>query len=246
MFLGIDIGGTFTDMVIYDRKFEHYKTIESSKIKDLSTIAENLRVKAVGIGIAAWIKMGRIVKAPNLRILPNLSFQVPYVIENDANCFSYFASRVLDVKNLFGITIGTGIGGGIVIDGKIYRGLGISGEIGHIYVGGGRICSCGGRGHLEAYFGGKAFGDAKSLVESGKVYKLRSFKMFCKVVGAAIMLLNPEVVAFGGRIGGRLRKDMLESNICKYISTEHKPEFHVVRDDLSVAKGAALLASSNF
>lgn len=56
------------------------------------------------------------------------------------------------------------------------------------------------------------------------------------------MLLNPEVVTFGGRIGGRLKEDLLAEEISKLIPEVFKPEFRVIEDDYAVAKGASLLA----
>jgi glucokinase len=72
-------------------------------------------------------------------------------------------------RNLLGVWVGTGVGGGLVLDGKVYQGQGAAGEIGHMIVKpGGRVCSDGRRGHLEAYAGrGQMEVQARRLVKEG-------------------------------------------------------------------------------
>ena len=86
---------------------------------------------------------------------------LPVVVENDANAaawgeFPFGAGR--DVDDLLLVTVGTGVGGGIVLDGKLYRGaFGVAAEIGHMrVVPDGRLCGCGNRGCLEQYGSGTA------------------------------------------------------------------------------------------
>jgi predicted NBD/HSP70 family sugar kinase len=240
MILGVDIGGTNSDVVLLkDGDFEvvgSFKTVEF----DLSKI--RVDYDAVGIGIAVWFKNGKPVGAPNLERIPNLETDKPKVIDNDANCFAYFSSYVTKKKNVLSLTLGTGIGTGIVIDGRVYRGDGLAGELGHTFVGGRRKCKCGGYGHLEAYFGGWAIKNIKERLEDGSIYGTKGFKLFCIAVSNAIMLLNPEVVTFGGRIGGRLSEDVLAEEISKLIPGVFMPEIRVINDDYAVAKGASLLA----
>ncbi len=80
------------------------------------------------------------------------------VVENDVNAGIYAESRLGAGKGadeLLGIFVGTGVGGALVLDGKLRRGTtGLAGELGHVIVQpDGRVCGCGGRGHLEAYAG---------------------------------------------------------------------------------------------
>jgi glucokinase len=72
-------------------------------------------------------------------------------------------------RNLLGVWVGTGVGGGLVLDGKLYQGEGAAGEIGHTIVKpGGRVCSDGRRGHLEAYAGrGQIEAEARRRVKQG-------------------------------------------------------------------------------
>lgn len=124
-------------------------------------------VRAVGVGCPGPVdvKAGLVVVAPNFpgwRDLPvrdALQRQlggIPTVLENDANVAAYGEFRMgvgRGLESLVMITLGTGIGGGIVIDGAIHRGCtDTAGELGHVIVEvGGRLCGCGRRGCLEAY-----------------------------------------------------------------------------------------------
>jgi len=252
MILGIDVGGTNIDVVIMkeaDWEILTFKTPEA--ITCLSDFVEKRwpDVKAIGVGIAAWFEIckskKKIIHAPNLSVIPKLNFSKPFVMDNDANCFAYFASKILGVKNLFGVTVGTGIGGGIIYEGKIYRGCGAAGEIGHTYIGGEKKCKCGGKGHLEAYFGGWALSESKDIKEilsSGEIYESRAFELFCISIANAVLILHPEVVAIGGRIGGRLDEKKVRDGIRKWLPDVLDVKVQIIKDDYAVAKGAAMLA----
>ncbi len=176
----------------------------SEVIQNLSGfIEENFSsAEAVGVGIAVWFVDGKPVKAPNLPFIPDMKLDIPLIVDNDANCFAYFAAKTLNFRYLLAVTVGTGIGGGIIVDGEVYRGRGAAGEIGHTFVGGNKKCRCGGEGHLESYFGGWALEDARELIESGRIYDRTEFVLFCQSLANAVMLLNPEAIALGGRMGG--------------------------------------------
>ncbi|WP_202319288.1 ROK family protein [Archaeoglobus neptunius] len=246
MILGIDIGGTNTDIALMDGENFTLRTIKTSDFHDIHEIIDFSSVEAVGIGIAAWFEEGRIIHSPNLPAIPETDFPKPTVIDNDANCFAYYASRILNCRNLLGITVGTGIGGGIITDGKIYRGRGAAGEIGHTHVGGNRRCKCGGTGHLETYFGGWALSQygkgAEMMLDTGEIYECEGFRFFCISIANAIMLLHPDAVAVGGRIGGRLDQKVLRERIKEWLPDVIEVEVHTIKDDHAVAKGAAMLA----
>ena len=253
MILGIDIGGSFTDMLLFDgKKFCHYSTFPTTLENIKEEIGKVLQqINAIGIGIAAWIKKGRIVHAPNLPFKEfDLQINLPYIMENDANCFAYAASKIFSESNMIGITVGTGIGMGIVIDGKIYRGEGIAGEIGHAIIGGNEQCVCGGKGHLECYFSGwsikKKYGkEAKQLFAEGKFPYDENFNIFCKAIANAVLLFDLPFIAIGGRIGGRLDKEKLHK-IHDFLPRHFRPKIKVIKDDYMVAKGACFLAEIKF
>jgi glucokinase/N-acetylglucosamine kinase len=254
-FIGVDVGGTNIDIVLFDGRFTHLHNFPTKeKIFELPNILKDLekRYKArVCLALAAWIREGKVVKAPNL---PEFEFENLGFLENDANCFAFFASKKLGLKDLLGITIGTGIGSGVIIDGKIYRGRGLAGELGHTVVASeGRDCVCGGRDHLEAYFGGWALKremgmEARKIFELDEnvIYAVKGFDLLCKQISSAMMLMDFQAIVFGGRIGARLRIDRIKEGIEKYVMPEFRAEIIIMDDELAVAKGAALLAKEVF
>lgn len=151
------------------------------------------------------------------------------ILENDANCFA-LAETLLgvvkheypDAKNVFGVILGTGVGGGIVIDGKIISGKqGIAGEWGHNFLdeSGGK-CYCGKVGCVETIISGKAleryyyqftgnrkaFKEINALAESkvdpsAQKAIQRLVKYFGLSLSTVINILDPDVVIIGGGVG---------------------------------------------
>jgi glucokinase len=125
------------------------------------------QVAAIGVGIAGQIdrERGMLISGPNLgkgldnlplRELLNEAFTLPVVVGNDVEIATYGEQRFgagRNVRDFICVFVGTGIGAGIVSNGELRRGAtGTAGEVGHMVVHyGGRLCGCGGRGHLEAY-----------------------------------------------------------------------------------------------
>jgi len=134
-------------------------------------LAEGRQIEAVGIGAAGWIDASRstVLFAPNLawRDEPlkqsvSSATGLPVVVENDANVaawaeFRYGAAEDAE-ESMVLYTIGTGIGGGIILGGQLVRGVhGIAAELGHVQaVPGGHPCGCGRRGCIEQYASGSA------------------------------------------------------------------------------------------
>lgn len=121
-------------------------------------------IAAVGLGIPGLVELeqGRVVKAPNIPALdgfflgPALSSLVPWpvVIDNDANLFTWGEACLgagRGEANLLGVTLGTGVGGGLVLEGKLWHGAsGTAAEIGHMTIEpAGERCNCGNYGCLE-------------------------------------------------------------------------------------------------
>jgi len=163
---------------------------------------------------------GLVINPPNLpgwRQVPlaelaRQRFRLPVAVENDGNAAAlaeslYGAAR--GYSHVFYAAIGTGIGSGIVLDGKIFRGAhGAAAEAGHISIDyrGGVPCGCGAAGCIEALASGRVFGDAAEEELDELVGRLGAW------LGGVISLLDPGVVVIGGgvaRIGeplfGRLR-----------------------------------------
>ncbi len=129
-------------------------------------------IEAIGIGVAGKIdrRMGRVIFSPNLpsmidyplaRELQN-ELDVPVIMENDANMFGLGENLLgagRGIRNWLGVTLGTGVGGCLILDGKLWSGddLGFVGEVGHMIVRpGGLKCACGLKGCLEAYASGSS------------------------------------------------------------------------------------------
>jgi len=126
--------------------------------------------ECIGIGAPGAVDFGTgiVRRAPNLKgwwdpfpLGPALSEAlggVTVVVDNDVNVGTVAEHRLgagRGTDNLFGVFVGTGVGGGVILDGQLHRGpSGFAGELGHVVVRpGGRRCGCGARGHLEAYAG---------------------------------------------------------------------------------------------
>jgi glucokinase len=140
----------------------------------LDTIAQTKaqRRDFIGVGIGAPGPLDRekgiVIVAPNLgwrnfplrdRIGERLN--LPATLDNDANCATvgeWWQGAAKGATNVIGMTIGTGIGGGLILDGKLFHGSSdVAGEIGHTTIDlNGRHCKCGNYGCLEAYASGPA------------------------------------------------------------------------------------------
>ena len=140
------------------------------------------RVSAVGIGAAGFVDAdrARVLFAPHLawrneplRDQVTAAVGLPVIVENDANAAAWAEWRFgagQQESRLVCVTLGTGIGGGIVLDGVVQRGRwGMAGEFGHmVVVPDGRRCECGNRGCLEQYASGNVLGrEARELAAAG-------------------------------------------------------------------------------
>ena len=146
------------------------EAIEEAIVGLVTDLRADHHIEAVGVGAAGYVDVSRstVLFAPNLawrnvdlraELEPRLD--LPVVIENDANAaawgeFTYGAGH--DVDDLLLVTVGTGVGGGVVLDGELYRGaFGVGGEVGHLrVVRDGQLCGCGKHGCLEQYASGTA------------------------------------------------------------------------------------------
>lgn len=179
---GIDIGGTkiagavvdAEGTIVAEARVESPATdpsaMETAAAGLVGDFAAAHDIAAVGVGAAGYIASDRstVLFAPNIAWrneplgadLARLT-GLPVVVENDANAaawgeFRYGAGG--DVDDQLMVTVGTGVGGGIVVDGHLLRGAhGVGAEIGHLnVVPEGRLCGCGNRGCLEQYGSGTA------------------------------------------------------------------------------------------
>lgn len=180
--IGLDIGGTKIAGGVVDEAgnvLRRERVVTEAESPDAITAAlhglvKRLRgddeIEAVGIGAAGYVDAtrSRVLFAPNvawnnvpLRADLEALVDLPVVVENDANAAAWGEFRFgagLEDDDLTLVTVGTGVGGGLVFDGRLFRGShGVGAEIGHLRVmPGGLLCGCGQRGCWEQYASGNA------------------------------------------------------------------------------------------
>ena len=192
--MGIDAGGTkllagVVDdaLAVHHRVHRLWRGEERQDVLDLflEVVAEAIEftpeVEAIGFGIPALMDRERAVaracvhlplKDVAFRDLMSERLDRPVVVDNDANCALLAEARAGAAKGATDallLTLGTGIGGGVLAGGKLYRGAGGAGELGHTVVEvDGQLCPCGSRGCLETVASGSAIalaGEAAAAAE---------------------------------------------------------------------------------
>jgi glucokinase len=200
------------------------------------------RVAAVGVGAPGVIheQTGVVVKSPNfpdwndlpLKQILERELKLPVFIENDANAAALgeqWRGAAKDIRSMIFLTLGTGVGGGIILDGRIWHGAdGMAGEVGHMtIIPDGRSCGCGNRGCLEMYASSrgivmtfKAMCAGKHLdaedrkeVTSAQIYQaarngdtvahlvMKDMGRYLGIgVANLINIFNPEMVVIGGGV----------------------------------------------
>ncbi|GBE23189.1 MAG TPA: ROK family protein [Actinobacteria bacterium] len=175
--IGIDLGGTKMSggVVSVEGKVTH--RVELPRPRDSAGMVEDPKalvrqlitreIRGIGLGVAGLVTAdGTMEWGPNVagehiafrRILYE-EFSLPVIVDNDAN-LAALAEATLGAgvghRSVLMATLGTGMGGGLVIDGEVYRGRGFAGEIGHIIVDvGGPLCTCGRQGCWETFASGR-------------------------------------------------------------------------------------------
>lgn len=192
--IGVDIGGTKVLAGVVDPegnvvervRRETPSTSAAATEDTIAELVEELRgrheIMAVGIGAAGWIDVtgSSVLFSPHLawrheplRHAVRRRIRLPVVIENDANAAAWAEWRFgagQGENHLICVTLGTGIGGAVLVDGVLLRGkYGVAGEFGHqTVVPGGIRCECGNKGCWEQYASGNALvREARELAASG-------------------------------------------------------------------------------
>jgi len=190
--IGIDIGGTKMLGVVLDASGDVVRELRRKSphagldalVETAAGIVADLAAAdcAVGVGAAGLVDLqGHLGYAPNLPLIRDAPLRDALeratgrvvVLDNDANAAAigertYGAAR--DADHVLFVTLGTGIGGGMLLDGRMYRGAHhLGGEIGHFTVErDGPLCACGERGHWEAIASGNALGRMAREMVSGR------------------------------------------------------------------------------
>lgn len=199
-YLGVDVGGTKTLAVlvelpshggrpiVLDRELVPSMAHTDEAVGVIADVVHRLMERsatepaAIGVGLAGFVdRRGIVRRAPNTPGLVGLDiagelgmrFDLPTLVDNDANCAAVAAHRVMDelCESLVAVTLGTGIGGGVVLDGKLLRGAnGFAGEPGHMVIDpDGPPCPCGQRGCWETFASGTGLARlARLAVEAGE------------------------------------------------------------------------------
>lgn len=249
--IGLDIGGTKISGIVSDGKrvlrqaavatpgdLKTFKQVLSELVLGLRAESD---VRLVGAGMAGAVdaKSGRILHSPNIKFikkfnlrgfLESLGFKRVFV-DNDASCFTreeLLLGQGKKFKNFVALTLGTGVGGGIVINGQLYRGrTGRGAEFGHIV--------------LDGEFMEKTF---QRLRDKG------DFKLLGKLLGRTFASLTnifePEAIILGGGVALNEQQRFLkeaEKELKHFIlDSKKQPRILVSRQNHGGALGAALLA----
>jgi glucokinase len=287
--IGVDVGGTkiLAGVVGRDGKVghrrEHQTPLDSQDalVEGIAVAIEELLdddVAAVGVGVPCRVdqRTGRTFGAVNIplhdldlrdRLVARIG--LPIGIENDGNAaafaeWAFGAGR--GTRDLVALTLGTGVGGGLVLDDRPYRGWA---ELGHIVIEvDGEPCqgACTGRGHLESYCTGKA-ADAAARAAFGKAADAhRLVRLACEGdmtardilagighrlgagIGSLVNMFDPEAVVVGGGFGVAAFEFLLPAArgvVAREALAPAGEEVRIVRAELGTAAGlvgAALVA----
>ena len=251
-FLGIDWGGTYikTGVVnsqgkilkkaLYSSQDLRNKKVFLNELESILKKFSSFNIKGIGVGAPGIINTsnGQIYYLPNVPGWKNYPLQnilrkklkLPVFVDNDANLFALAEARCGAGKGksraIF-LTLGTGLGGAIIFDGKILEGEMSALELGHVPIAlKGLKCSCGGRGCIETYVGNKYLlskykkikknkidvKDVKEIFKRGLAQEKEAlvvWKEFSYALGkflsGMVNIFNPEVIIFGGGVSGAFK-----------------------------------------
>ena len=238
--LGIDLGGTKTEAILLDDSLnvlerkrvptpqDNYSEIVDTISNLVLDVSSNVSDFSLGICTPGAIsKKTGLIKNSNTQCLIGKplkedlekKLQKNIAMENDANCFVMAESKMGAAKNfdlVFGVIMGTGVGGGIAVNGKLHSGrTNIAGEWGHHTLHhNGNPCYCGKTGCVETYISGPALeqkwellsGESKSMPEIlsnldndiGKTWKSEFLENFGYGLANVIDILDPDAIVLGG------------------------------------------------
>lgn len=253
MFYGIDIGATKIELAVFDQDFNQLWTkrinTPQESYQDFLMAVVNLVKEAdtrfsalnlIGIGIpGTYVEKDKTVYTTNIEVVKNKPFirdlergvNRSVYVNNDANCFALseaYNENFLNHTNVLGLILGTGLGGGLIINHQIISGAnGCSGEIGHmrLSVDGLQIlgtdiplvpCGCGLTGCCERYLSGTGFEwlyqhfyqrnlTARTIIEyyylgyqSARQHVDRYLELLASYIGNLMVIIDPELIVIGG------------------------------------------------
>ena len=239
--IGIDLGGSKIEGILVDEKYNEitrkriptnqekgYESIINSVISLIQDLKADLDTVSIGVCTPGTIsKKTGLLKNSNTQCLigkpikDDIEKIIEHAIsiENDANCFALAEATLGSAQNydvVFGVIMGTGVGGGIIMNKKIYNGrTNIAGEWGHhTLIPNGNSCYCGKNGCVETYISGPALekkwqemsGKSESVLnivknlstDSGKKWKKEFLENFGTALANVIDILDPDAIVLGG------------------------------------------------
>lgn len=281
MIIGIDLGGTkiagvlvtptgkvLMDVQVPTEAAKGKAQVINNIIKAIRMLIQSQKVKTSCIGIGApgpiIYNKGIVIEPPNLpgwkkvnlkKILEK-EFKLPVSVDNDANCAA-LAEAVFGAgktkQNFIYMTVSTGVGGGIIIDRKLYRGMvGAAGEFGHMIIDPhGPLCGCGNHGCLEALASGSALKkkmgmDAISVelaARQGDKQAQQAIEEMAHYLAIGIAnlvnIFNPEMVIIGGGLSNmrELLLDPIRNQFKKYAMSLSARSVKIVRAKLGTKAG---------
>ena len=230
--VGVDIGGSkllagvvsaygeVLERVRRDSPTKSPRAVEDAIVETVGELTERHPVGAVGVGAAGFVDAARasVLFSPHLawrneplRDALWRRMRLPIVVDNDANAAAWAESRfgaAVGYRHVLCLTLGTGIGGALMLDGRLFRGAnGMAGEFGHMQVvPNGHRCECGNRGCWEQYASGNALvRDARELVQrdSPVAHHLRD------LVGGDVSALSGPLISEAAREGDPAAAELL-------------------------------------
>ena len=197
----------------------------------------------VGVGAPGPLDRERGVVVVDFPLRDSISKRVglPVALDNDANCATmgeWWKGAAQGAKNVVGITIGTGIGGGIIMNGVLYHGSSdVAGEIGHTTIDStGRYCRCGNYGCLEAYASGPAIAlRAREALERDEVSMLR------RMVDGRLDELTAATIYAAANAGDALALEVVRDT-AKFLGTGIGNLLNILNPDVVVITGGVTQA----
>ena len=280
---GVDIGGTSTQVALFDADLTLVDRLEvptpaavgggamaGAALDAVRLLLDRTDARLLGVGVGAAgvvdAREGRILVASDsfrnwagfgVTAAFEEALGVPAFLDNDVNAFlrgEATAGAVAGEPDVLGMTLGTGVGGALWLDGALYGGPhGAAGEIGHIPGFGDLPCTCGGRGHLETLASGRAIAarygkrtgrelSAREVAEASDPDALAVYEDAGTAVARALLvtagLLDVTTVVIGGGVSRAWT--LLEASILRALATEPPVSGHPVRVLPSLLRGDAV------
>jgi glucokinase len=221
----------------------------------LDTIAETnaSRKDFIGVGVGAPGPLDRekglVVVAPNLgwkdfplRDRVSARLRLPVTLDNDANCATvgeWWQGAARGGTNVVGMTIGTGIGGGLILGGKLFHGASdVAGEIGHTTIDlNGRHCKCGNYGCLEAYASGPAIATRAREV----LVREETASLLPSIVGGKLESITAETVYKAAQQGDAVASEIVRDT-ARYLGAGIANLLNILNVDVVVVAGGVTQA----